>query len=183
MSNTLFTSDTHFFHKNILKFCPDTRKGEDQFEMNEILVEMWNDKVKPGDTVYHMGDVAFGQPSAAVELLYRLNGNIILVKGNHDHKLLEHPKCRARFSKVAEYTREVVNGQSIVMFHYPIKEWDQMHRGTWHLYGHVHGKDMGLGDRKAMDVGTDSRPDMAPWSFDEVKAVMDTRSIANHHGD
>ena len=71
-----------------------------------------------------------------------------------------------------------------VLFHFPIIEWDKMHYGAWHLYGHVHGKDMGLGDRRAFDVGVDTRPngDMAPWSFDELREIMKHRAIFSHHG-
>lgn len=152
--------------------------------MNELMIEAWNSKVRPNDTVYHLGDVAFGPPTKAADILNRLNGTIILIQGNHDHKLLNDHWARKRFTAVYPYLSVKVSGQDIVLFHYPIKEWDRMHRGSWHLYGHVHGKEMGLTDRKAMDAGIDSRPnaDMAPWSFDEVKKVLDKREIFSHHG-
>lgn len=182
MSNLFFVSDTHFFHKNILKFCPDTRRGADHLEMTELMVKAWNEKVKPGDTVYHLGDVSFGRIEESDALLKRLNGNIHLVQGNHDKGVVNNYVAK-RWSSVQPYLRLSVGRQLIIMFHYPIVEWDSMHYGSWHLYGHVHGKDMGLNDRKAMDVGVDTRPnaDMAPWSFEEIQDIMKDRQIFSHH--
>lgn len=182
MSNIFFTSDTHFFHKNILKFCPDTRFGTDHVEMTELMVEDWNKRVQPGDVVYHLGDVSFGRTEESEKVLARLNGELHLIQGNHDGGVVQGP-CRKRWASVQPYLRKKINGQDIVMFHYPIVEWDCMHHGSWHFYGHVHGKNMGLSDRKAMDVGVDSRGhvDMAPWSFEELKAIMDLRQVFSHH--
>ncbi len=54
MSNIWFTSDTHFGHANIIRFCD--RPFKDIQEMNERLIANWNAVVRPGDSVYHMGD-------------------------------------------------------------------------------------------------------------------------------
>lgn len=79
-----FTSDTHFNHKNIVTFCG--RPFADIQSMNESLIENWNNIVGPEDTVYHLGDVAFGNKSQIQHILSQLNGNIVLIIGNHDRK-------------------------------------------------------------------------------------------------
>ena len=55
-----FVSDVHFFHNNILKFCPTTRHGDNALEMNELIIQAWNTKVHRRDIVYNLGDVSFG---------------------------------------------------------------------------------------------------------------------------
>lgn len=150
--------------------------------MTELMVERWNAKVKPGDEVYHLGDVSFGTHQKTEEVLYRLNGKLHLIEGNHD-KVVLNGRSRSRWNTIQPYLRKKIYGQDIVMFHYPIQEWDCMHRGAWHLYGHVHGKDMGLNDRRALDVGVDNRPaaDMNVWSFEEVLELLKNRAVFSHH--
>lgn len=77
-----FTSDTHFCHANVIKYC--NRPFADVHEMNRELVRRWNDRVALRDTVYHLGDFAFGPKPAIAAWRRRLNGRIILVRGNHD---------------------------------------------------------------------------------------------------
>lgn len=77
-----FTSDTHFGHKNIIKYAD--RPFKDVTHMNEMLVHYWNEVVHPEDTVYHLGDVALGPIRESLGYIHRLNGKKILVTGNHD---------------------------------------------------------------------------------------------------
>lgn len=154
---TFITSDTHWYHTNIMKFCPDTRKYTDVDHMNQSMIDEWNDQVQPGDLVYHLGDFAFCSAEKARGLLARLNGRKILVTGNHDVKLLRDPGVRKAFESVHDYLKITHNGQLVIMFHYPIHyEWDQAHRGSVHFYGHVHGKKVGLEEFRARDVGVDA---------------------------
>lgn len=76
-----FTSDSHHFHSNILNYCD--RPYDTIEEMDEDLIRRWNGVVKEDDTVFHLGDFCFGDIKKYTS---RLNGNIILVKGNHDDK-------------------------------------------------------------------------------------------------
>ena len=122
------TADLHFSHTNIIKFCPVTRYGmKDADHMNSILVAEWNRDVQPEDTVYILGDVAFGRVERATAILQGLNGRKILIAGNHDHKNLRDPAFRACFDEVHPYYEMTYNGTFVVMFHYPIHEWNQMH--------------------------------------------------------
>ena len=178
---TFITSDLHFGHANIMKFCPVTRAGfKDVTHMNESMIQEWNKTVTAEDTTYILGDFAFLPAHKAVEILQRLNGNKILVEGNHDHKLMNDPVFRRCFVETHKYLRMVHNGQTVVMFHYPIYEWDQMHRGSVHFYGHVHGNKTGLEKYRARDVAFDATgrvvSDMDAMITDAVKG-----EIRAHH--
>jgi calcineurin-like phosphoesterase family protein len=154
---TWITSDLHFGHDNIKKFCPETRgRFHDVEHMRETMITEWNQLVGQDDTVYMLGDVAFLPAAEAVAIMHRLNGRKILVEGNHDRKLLNDPAFRACFDQVHSYLRFVHNGQLVISFHYPIHEWDQMHRGSVQFYGHVHGKKTGLEEYRARDVSFDA---------------------------
>jgi len=85
-SKTWVTSDTHFFHRNIIRYC--NRPFKNEFEMNAVIEKNWNELISEGDNVYHLGDVFFGlkgRESLAKDLMKRLNGNIFLTYGNHDN--------------------------------------------------------------------------------------------------
>jgi calcineurin-like phosphoesterase family protein len=148
--------------------------------MTNHIVHDWNSKVSANDLVYHLGDVSFGDEEKTKSVLWRLNGKIILVKGNHD-KVVTNGDCSARFESITDYARISIDGHEVMMFHFPIWEWDKMHRGSFHLYGHVHGNSSVPG--RAMDVGVDMRPgvDMSPWSWDEIKKKISPIEIRSHH--
>ena len=78
-----FTADTHFYHENIIEYS--NRPFGSVYHMNETLIKNWNSRVKPGDIVFHLGDFAFKSSKSDIKsILDRLNGQIILIKGNHD---------------------------------------------------------------------------------------------------
>jgi calcineurin-like phosphoesterase family protein len=82
-TNTIwFTSDTHFFHENVIKYC--SRPYQNIEEMNSKLIDNWNSCVKKNDIVWHLGDFSFGSKDNIRKILPRLNGRIRLIKGNHD---------------------------------------------------------------------------------------------------
>ena len=81
-----FTSDLHFGHENVLRF--DNRPFETVEEMDDELIKRWNDKVGKGDLVYVLGDLIWKTATnEAIRIIKRLNGQIILIKGNHDRFL------------------------------------------------------------------------------------------------
>ena len=155
---TWITSDLHFGHTNIMKFCPQSRARykNDVDYMNEEMIREWNATIDSEDTVYILGDVAFLPAAKAVSIMQRLNGTKILVEGNHDRKLLNDPVFRRCFAEVHKYLDINYNGTKCVMFHYPIAEWDQMHRGSVHFHGHLHGNKSGLEGFRALDAGMDA---------------------------
>ena len=182
MNKVWITADCHFGHANILKFCPESRlRFKDVDDMREKMIAEWNFLVQPEDDVFILGDFAFLPSKDAVAILRRLNGNKILIEGNHDRKLLNDPVFRAEFKEVHQYLRYVHNGQLVIMFHYPIHiEWDQAHRGSVHCYGHVHGSKTGLEEYRARDVGFDATGNVVS-SLDDVIADAIKGKIPNHH--
>lgn len=175
---TRFTSDLHLHHKNIMKYNSETRDGVDADDMVKIMIKNWNDSVSDTDDVWILGDVSFGSEIKTVDALQQMNGKKWLVLGNHDHKITTSPDLMGCFQQVFESYKEIhVDDRKIVMCHYPIESWNQIHRGAIHLHGHVHGR---YGDNNAynrMDVGVDSRKDklMIPFTFDEVLVNLGTR--------
>ena len=132
-----FTSDTHFWHKNILKYTD--RISPDVETMNEFIIANWNLVVRPDDEVYHLGDVAFCGTTKVDDILSRLNGKKYLVYGNHDRGFLKKEKFTKHWEWIKPYHRLKVEGTTIILFHFPIACWDEQGHGTWHLHGHSHG--------------------------------------------
>ncbi len=181
--NTWFTSDTHFRHENIIRFC--NRPFENVTEMNEELIRRWNDTVPEDGVVFHLGDVCFGSPKDWNEVLNRLNGKIYLIAGNHDMKQLRQG-FMSRFEYVTQQMSIRVGAQSIVLNHNPFLAYGGAYRNVWQLFGHVHsgprsnsGKDhprLAMLFPRQYDVGVDNN-DYRPVSFTMVKEKIE-RQIA-----
>lgn len=178
---TWFTADLHFGHKNILQYCKDTRKVDSIDKMDSAIIANWQRDVSPEDEVYIVGDMFFCQPERAVEILVQLPGRKHLVLGNHDRVVVNNLQVSAEFKSISQYKTVNIDGKYVVMFHYPIVQYDKMHYGAIHLYGHVHGKYEHPG--RGMDVGIDTRPnqDMTLWSWDEVREYCMSRPVLGHH--
>lgn len=184
-----YSSDTHFFHDNIIKYCnrPFWKKGLDEEGneidvpdselMNETLIQNWNNKVKPTDTLYFLGDFGFASQQKIKSVLDRLNGNKYLCRGNHDKPLNNFHNY---FNKVFDlqtvniYDPNFKNGIChIAMCHYPMLSWDRQFHGSLHLHGHVHsiGNIKQYDDQNRLirryDVGVDAN-NFAPVSLDEI---------------
>lgn len=179
---TYITSDLHFGHKNILRFCPVTRARfkDDLSFMNEEMVREWNAIVNPEDLTYILGDVAFLPANKASETIRRLNGTKILVEGNHDRKLLQDPEFRNCFAEVHPYLDINYNGTKVIMFHYPIAEWDQLHRGSVHFHGHLHGNTSGIEKYRCKDMGMDATGVIVMPIEDAIAEAM-KGVIKSHH--
>lgn len=150
--------------------------------MNEALINNWNSVVKPGDRVYHLGDVCFMQPEDSKRLLARLNGQIFLIKGNHDRDNFL-TKCHDAFVWVKDYFELYVGKQKIILSHYPFMTWNKSHHGSWHLHGHCHGSLPDDSHALRIDVGVDCHG-YRPISFDEIGTLMSKKSFKpiDHHG-
>ena len=185
-----FTSDTHFDHANIIKYA--NRPFTNITEMNVALVQRWNEKVGPSDTVYHLGDFSFSKDwKHWINLLLTLNGGIHLVKGNHDKdKLINQVQKNATtcgFLSVSDYKyikiQEGKGVQEIVLMHYAMRVWNKSHYGAWQLYGHSHNNLPPMPNSKQIDVGVDSH-NFYPISYEEIKEKMSKVEgyIIDHHG-
>jgi len=188
-----FTSDTHFFHENIIKFC--NRPFDNIKDMGQVLINNWNDIVGKDDEVYHLGDFAFtGNIKAIKTLKESLNGKIHLILGNHDYQnKLNRPIFKEIFDSVQDYLYiqidddEMEGGwQGIVLSHYPMLTWHQALRGSWQLFGHIHLGPYAIGQDKNLplkpnqyDVGVDNN-NYFPVSYDEVKIII-TKQYLGHN--
>ncbi|MGK0391429.1 MAG: calcineurin-like phosphoesterase family protein [Maribacter sp.] len=177
MQNIYFTSDHHFGHKNIIKFSNRPFASVD--EMDQEMINRWNEKVQPNDKVYHLGDVGLCSPGRLKKILDQLNGHIFLIKGNHEKSALA---CRDRFEWIKDYYELKVDDvdckkgvQLLCLFHYAQRTWNAGHWGTYHLYGHSHGSLPDDPAARSFDVGVDCH-DFYPISYDEVKIIMDRKN-------
>lgn len=134
MPNTFFIADWHYGHGNIIVY--DDRPFASLEEMNAELIRRWNGKVANSDLVYVLGDM-FWKPGEAVAVLRQLNGQKILIKGNHDR--CKDEAFRREFVKITDYDEATVDDHRIVLCHYPIPFFKNHTRDGWsHFYGHVH---------------------------------------------
>ena len=132
-----WTSDTHFFHKGIIRL---SKRPFDSVEhMNASLIANWNARVGKLDTVIHVGDMLFGNSKKWNEVLDQLNGEIILVEGNHDRMNNPNSTTRARFKSIHSILELDVAGQFVHVCHYPMLSWRDRQRGSIHAHGHSHG--------------------------------------------
>lgn len=161
-----YTSDPHFGHANIIKFCD--RPWKDVSEMDEALIKNWNDTVTDEDHVYILGDICMNK-NKLVKILERLNGFIHIVAGNHDVKnlpsVLKHMKGKVFIHPLIHTVKD--EGRKVVLCHFPIYEWNGYYHGVVHFHGHTHGS---IGDNfrpNAFDVGVDSR-EYRPMTYDEI---------------
>lgn len=177
-SKVFFTSDTHWGHGNIIKFCD--RPFKDVEEMNYKLIENWNKKVPQDGLVFHLGDFAWGGSDMWKNIRQQLNGEIILIKGNHDQKNMSSTAEQTLFKYSAWQMLIEVEGRKVLLNHFPFLCYAGVYRDpkglVYNLYGHVHS---GLGKKgediprlihtfpTQYDVGVDNN-DYEPISWYEV---------------
>jgi len=136
MSN-YYIADLHLGHKNAMeKF--DHRPFKTLEEQDDTIIENVNRVVMPQDNLYFIGDVSWYNPQKTAELIKRINcKNRFLLIGNHD-RWIKDGACRKLFQGVYDLKRIDDEGRIVVLCHYPLAVWDQSHRGSYHIYGHVH---------------------------------------------
>ena len=139
---TLFTSDLHFGHKNIIDLCK--RPFVDVDQMDAVLIEKWNCKVKKNDIVYLIGDVVWDKKKVAY-YLEQLSGKKILVAGNHDSTWIKREDCKKYFEEIVPYLEVHLNGHPITMCHYPMLEWrssreESKRKLGYLIHGHIHNR-------------------------------------------
>ena len=135
MPATFLVSDTHFGHAGVCRFThPDDdsvklRPWTDPEEMEEEMIRRWNDRVRPSDKVYHLGDVVINRK--ALKTLARLNGDKVLIRGNHD--IFRDDEYREYFRELRAY--HVLNG--MILSHIPVHEASLGRFGV-NIHGHLH---------------------------------------------
>lgn len=138
-----------------MKYCK--RPFADVEEQDEVMIANWNALVKPGDVVFHHGDFGFFRnPDEGNKVLARLNGQVFLMKGNHDASRLIKKMKFADIFMLKEWRVPPSKVRMITMCHYPMDCWRGSHRGEWHTHGHTHGM-LPREHRLRIDVGVDSK--------------------------
>ena len=154
MADIWFTADNHFGHTNIIDHC--NRPWKTAHLMDIAMIEIWNQYVKPQDTIYIIGDFMWDSHYEIVmKFQKKLHGNKMFIKGNHDHW----------FKKEKRYFHHKrIDKIHIWMCHYPLRTWP---KGI-NLHGHCHGN---LPDPlpNQFDVGVDTSPEYRPYNWEEIK--------------
>ena len=134
MPSVFLVSDTHFGHTGVCRFTRNDgvtklRPWDNADEMDEAMVKAWNERVKPTDKIYHLGDVVINR--RALSIMSRLNGDKVLIRGNHD--IFKDEDYRAHFRELRAY--HVMNG--LILSHIPVHE-ASLGRFGCSIHGHLH---------------------------------------------
>ena len=172
MPSVFLVSDTHFGHTGVCRFTRNDgvtklRPWDNADEMDEAMIKAWNERVKPTDKVYHLGDVVINR--RALGTLRRLNGDKVLIRGNHD--IFRADEYRQYFRELRAY--HVMNG--MILSHIPIHP-ESLGRFGVNIHGHLHSnrvmRDNGYGgqeiDVRYHCVCVEQTPDFAPILFEDV---------------
>lgn len=131
-----YIADMHFGHARVIEF--DERPFFDIADMEKELIENWNSRVTNIDTVYILGDFCWGKEDEWQRILRALNGNKVLIQGNHDLGNMSD-KLKSMFQDVKPYKEIKDSGYHIIMSHYPIVFYKAAYNPrAYMLCGHVH---------------------------------------------
>ncbi len=180
-SKVFFTSDPHYYHSNIIKFC--NRPFEDVHQMNVQLIENWN-KVVPNDgIVFLLGDFAFTQDYNKIsDIVYQLNGKIHLIMGNHDYQnKLDRPQFLKLFESISDIVYLQIKNEDLldsydkfILCHYPFLYWRP---GYINLHGHIHSGPLAKTNEPPIphlyryDVGVDNN-NYFPISYNDLMVKL-----------
>ena len=172
-----FTSDTHFHHANVIRYCK--RPFSSIEEMDEALINNWNKTVPPDGIVFHLGDFCFGGSREICDLIFKLNGRIILIKGNHD-KISK--SMESMFDYVTDEMNIRINKRRVILNHYALLTYAGCNNNAIQLFGHSHTgphKKWKKGRFRYLlptqyDVGVDNN-NFKPVSWKEITEIIDTQ--------
>lgn len=130
-NKTWIISDTHFGHKKVIEYC--SRPFSDIYEMEKEIIKNWNNRIKAGHDVYFLGDFSFYGKDRTTEICKSLNGNKIMIKGNHDsHSSVYYRDCG--FEEVYKYPL-ILEGFWILS-HEPLLMTEET--PFFNIHGHIH---------------------------------------------
>ena len=179
-SGVFFTSDTHFGHSKIIDYCK--RPFSSIEEHDKTLIQNWNNVVGQDDTVFHLGDFAYGNSQFISNIIKQLNGNIILIKGNHDLRNM-NPTLYNIFSDAVYQARILIDKQTVYLNHFPFLCFEHgdinLYKDNYsiQLFGHVHSGSLTSSEDASRlnillptqyDVGVDNN-NFTPISWIDVK--------------
>lgn len=171
-----FSSDWHLGHENVLQF--DSRPFASIQEHDEHILAQVNATCGINDDLYFLGDFTKSKKKEIIHAyISRIHCRLHFVFGNHDDDirkfLKQFPELVTSFQDAAYIKYQK---QKIYLHHYSCRTWRSSQYGSWHLYGHSHGKLENRPHGKSMDVAVHLH-DYKPISFDQVKAIMDAREL------
>lgn len=183
---TWFTSDHHFGHANIIKYC--NRPFDGTHDMNVAMEAAWNEVVEPNDLVYYLGDFAMNANLVSL-LVSKLNGIKILIPGNHDkcwqktepgNRWFAH-YIDAGFQSIEQQMTLEIAEQQVLLNHLPyrnLKEPEQKYfaqrpvdKNGWLIHGHVHQR--WKVNNKQVNVSVDAW-NFKPVSLDEIVEIINS---------
>ena len=181
-----FTSDLHFWHKNICKYC-DRPYGNIE-DMNQAIIDNWNSVVKDDDMVFVLGDLGFCGIEKLKPLMTQLKGKIYLLQGNHDSnkivlKLFEEDIIEGfeRLASLIITGDEECPNQELILCHFPMIDWANKERGSWMIHGHQHQRpDSPSCSTAHWDVGLDKNG-MFPINFEQLKINITKQFVNNEN--
>jgi calcineurin-like phosphoesterase family protein len=198
-----FTSDSHFGHDR--DFVYKVRGFNNVSEHDDALFDKINEIVRPNDILFHLGDFCLNTSSSEFEeyLSRLLCQNILYIWGNHNSRVRDvykhtveeqfgrtdidvYPVTYRNITFLGHYKEVVINGQAMVLCHYPFQIWNQQQKQAWCLSGHSHYGNQSTRaenkEGKILDLGWEGHK--KPLSFDEVSEIMKKKSykrVDSHH--
>lgn len=145
--NIFFTSDPHFFHDNIIKYCNRPCTIEDH---TEWLLDILNKDLDEDSIVFMLGDFVGNNKKhdgpdnksrfkSLQEVISKLKGTWYFIKGNHDNEnQIKSLLKNTRHSYLGDYSEILIGNKSFILFHFPIENWNKKHYNSIHLHGHLH---------------------------------------------
>lgn len=131
-----YIADLHLGHANVIRF--DNRPFDNIDEMESEIVQRWNKRITPKDTVYIIGDFCWKTSNNWIPIIQKLNGSKVLIRGNHDPKHIDG-NLRKLFDDVKDYKEISDNGRRVSMCHFPVLFYNHSHNpNSYMLCGHVH---------------------------------------------
>ena len=177
-NKVFFISDTHFGHKNIIKSCE--RPFGSVEEMDNALIENWNSVVAEDCIIFILGDFCWTHKASTWKnLIDTLNGDKVLIMGNHDDKKIIKALKDDFLIEPRERLTITINGSNkMVLDHFPQYEWSGSRHGTIHLFGHIHQKDSPIARVNSYNVSVE-RNYYRPISLKEVNNAIEKQKREN----
>lgn len=169
--NVFFIADTHFGDDKILRY--ENRPFESVEQMDEELALRWNEAVGPEDAVFHLGDFSVHPPDRDRELLSRLNGEKVLVLGNHDRHRTPEEWRGLGFAEAVPWP--ILYKGFFLLSHEPVYVNQNMPYAN--LYGHVHSSPSYRDFSPQSVCVSAERTEYAPLPFDRVRELLQTFSV------
>lgn len=172
-----YISDLHLDDQKLFDKCSRPFSGLN--ELKETIIRNWNERVKEDDNVYLIGDIGNDADYDGLDVIAKLNGKIHLIIGNHDQRFASIYEKSPLFASV-NYFKLIMDGdKKVFLCHFPTMDWEEFNRGGYHVYGHIHNKQLSgvklyYKDKLAYNASADVIG-FTPRTLDEMIALKEER--------